>query len=454
MQAFRSGLSQNKDPDTYLPALEEAFKGINTEVVGNISRPRAKQEINAYLGRLKPAFQADIQEAGRMQTKLNLSSAGDRVLFEYLNGNPRDVRMNAEREMVVEKVGKDLTDGNMLWDGKDPSVVVGGAKLQMAKKAVQFGALDIAEEGGYKAGEQFIMASKLSADDKRDLTISLKAQMAAQNREIAAAKEAQQDEMARKLTLDFVDGKGDLQVLRDALDKDLISLPFHNSLRNAMLDAEKPTLDISSYIKVKAAIADDTLTTNQKLVIFAENINRLDETTRKSLVGEIFAASNPADPVNEPTNKDILSAISELENGGFLIRKEFKGTSDREIKIENLSSRIQLHNAYMKWVKENPTATPKQKREYFEETVNPYKNEAAKKWFEKIWQSYGKVTTGVTGYLTRRTPTGKEMKLESAPDVEFDKIWPKLNDEEKGKVLTALKNGYTPKDILESLGEK
>ena len=317
-----------------------------------------------------------------------------------------------------------------------------------------------------------------------DQVRNIEAIRASIKREADAQKDEEQYENARKRFVEVFNNElTDPQVITDDLSQDKLSLPIANSLRNILLEREKPTFHVSNYIKVKNAIADDTLTTTQRLVIFAENLQGLDETTRKSLVGEIFAAGDPADPLNEPTAKHLAATLAALRETGSLMGKaptemSLDEKTANELKWLKLS--IDLEN----WLKKNPTATPEQKQKFFKEVLlKPQQEEVAKGILQKAWKGWLEMnraawkgfpfpTRGpmkpipeesleaaerlrqrIKGEKVEPEPA-KEMKLQTAPDVAFDKIWPKLTDKEKSKILTALKNGYTAKEILEALGEK
>ena len=499
---------------------QTAYNVYNQEMDKNPLQPDIGKDEEGPL----PKFRKDIEKAYGDISKRLTNSAAAREFDNWAKGKLVDWKDEAISRSYEASRQMRISTANIIHDDLLRTRIIGqeATELDDLQKKVEANIVGLMNEGVLKPNEvdNFQLAlregrEKLNYNWWREHLVGLPPELykkelaksgldaeqirsiesirASIKREADAQKDEEQYENARKRFVEVFNNElTDPQVITDDLSQDKLSLPIANSLRNILLEREKPTFNLDNYIPVKEAISDLTLTKKQRLEVLAANLKGLDETTRKSLTAEIFAVSDPADPVNEPTNKDILSAITELENGGFLIRKEFKGESDRDIKIENLSSRIQLHNAYMKWVKENPMATPKQKREYFEQIVNPYKDAAAKDFLDKAWEymkrgPFGRWPPIVGEEVQRETPLppigirrgipeeslraaerlrqrikgekvepepAKEMKLQTAPDVAFDKIWPKLTDKEKSKILTALKNGYTAKEILEALGEK
>lgn len=436
---FQSDKANTPDYKQWRGMLDKTIEDIN-KYKEQVTHPLSRQQVNKWIAENTTTRTVNGQQLmGNWEKDLQIDTV------DAITKNAIKV------SEITHQKARDLLDPNLASDAWDRDVAIGicskdeaaigkPAEIEEINSKIRVdAALSEIQLSPQDTEEIISKFPGLTAKERTDLLREGRVLNNYRQSEEERVLREQQDEMHRKLTLDFLNGKLTLPILKEALENNWISLPFHDSLRNAMLDAEKPTYDVFADIKVLEAIKDDKLTTNQRLEVFAANLKGLDDATRKSRAVDIINAGDPSNPVNEPTNIDILSAITELENAGFLIGKDFKGETDRDIKIENLSRRIELHNSYMKWVKENPKATPKEKRLYFEEIVSAYKENAVKGWLSQWWEKYMSTEgEGVVHKRRRLEEEGKvketkteDIQLESAPDTRLDNYWDILSDMQK-----------------------
>jgi len=225
----------------------------------------------------------------------------------------------------------------------------------------------------------------------------------------------------------------------------------------------KDVLDWDNYAKVEEAISDlregkiidgKVVDEDYVLTVLRENAEGIDNITGKSLIAKIFSAVDSEDPINDSNSRRMLSALNELKTNNFFITQEEIDEDAEKARVKNLSEWIRYSNDLEDWLRENPTATPKQKEEYFNTTIKPLKEDAAKRLLWGIPRRFYEKLFTKEGWTPSRMKKGKKLEVEdvgllSAPDMRLDQYWPDLPDIEKREIIKALENN--PDNIDEIL---
>jgi hypothetical protein len=279
-------------------------------------------------------------------------------------------------------------------------------------------------------------------------------------------KDRLQDETNRDLLVKRFNNQLTREEVITALDNDFLTPEAAKYLMSS-LEAAKTEFNVDNAIRVKQAIQDfrdDKIDKKELYEIYYANLSGLDEAAQKSYLNEIFETEKVDDPLNQPDIKRMFNTLGDLKTAGLFITAGHDvvpyGDMTAVEKRDSEYMWLKITNELENWIKNHPDTTPEQRDKYFKETLlKPLKESAAKgfldRWWFKIMPPDFLPFIAYRGYQSYKLYRQLQEKSgRSAPLVEFDKVWPKITDEQKRKILAALKNGYSPKDILESLGEQ
>jgi len=97
--------------------------------------------------------------------------------------------------------------------------------------------------------------------------------------------------------------------------------------------------------------------------------------------------------------------------------------------------------------------SPEKRRKFFEGlSAEPKRDFLEKLWDWNVGWRLKLLKQPYEIWKRRKAKTEKPgMKSLLSPTIEFDKVWPSLEEKQKENIWKALNNGYTPQEILESL---
>lgn len=149
---------------------------------------------------------------------------------------------------------------------------------------------------------------------------------------------------------------------------------------------------------------------------------------------------NSASPLNSDRARIYFSKLD----------KDYKnGTIDNPLEYDKKND--ELTNFFLT----KPDATPEEAKKKYDELTGANKESRASKLLNTtvgIWRiGLGMPKLPKPKTAKEQEPIKREVELESAPAMEFDDIWPNLDDETKKKALAAIKNGYTPEQVRAAL---
>lgn len=188
------------------------------------------------------------------------------------------------------------------------------------------------------------------------------------------------------------------------------------------------------------------------------------EQYRARLSSAIAARKDTDNPLNRPEVKEGFKTLEEIKDaeiaGKKATGKDEKGEKyDLAAEVRDRLEWVEKKNDFQNFIMTTPDVSFADIGKKLTALTEGAKKEATSSFLGKIWWQYGALRV-----IPRLKPKTKEfekeiieresVRLESAPAIELDAIWPSLSDKQKMNVWRAFDNGYTSQEILTVLEKR
>lgn len=378
---------------------------------GDVIKAQGIQEIGTGLGAAaKAAYKSSLMDAENALSDFQTNTVEEINAFGYsLNENIKADTYDKEFDKVLSKIRSMMPEDKraareaQLWLNDQMPVwrkAVQDSKLRRSRDNWQ--KIDIRLQQRVIKSEDFehdtnlaIYTARLWNGVERGVYTSTQAEKMLQDtieqheqyvrvetartqREQKAAKDEAQRKAGTNFLVRLWEGElKDPQEITEALEADILDVPFAKYLREALISEEPAKLDLKTYADALVLTNEfrekRTLENRDKCLshIF-ENLDKIDPATGKSLVADIISVEKPEDAI-----KSVPAQIY-FNNLADLYKEETISALQYDMKYRTLKS----------YIENNPNAPPEQRAKFYEELME---DTTTFNWLDLLWWQKGMI---------------------------------------------------------------